>query len=751
MLAPILEHLEALPKARQVRPDAWVACCPAHEDADPSLSWTTGGDDGRVLMRCFGGCRPKAIAAALDMTMAALFPPKTNGATGRARPANTHTLLSPPVKAVTPLHSASDGTAEAPKAAEAPPVDLTLEALAERKKLDKAALEARGVRSIRRNGASAVAIPYLDADRNAVSIRYRDGSGFRWRTGDRVTLYGLDRLAAIRAAGWVLLVEGESDTWTADAHGIPALGIPGKATWRPEWRAHLEGLDVVLWQEPDASDLTERVARDIPSARVIIAPDGIKDISEGNVAGLDVAALVAELRGSAPTVAELIARRRAEAADVALPEITRRAGRVLACADPLALVETTIRALGYGGDVRPVLIVYLAATTRLLRHRLGATPAHVLLIGPPSAGKSYTLSAALALLPADARHNMEAGSPRALIYDDADLAHRVVVFPEADSLPAGEDNPAASAVRALLSEGRLAYRVTVRDPESGDFTVRAIEKDGPTVLLTTAVRRLGPQLDSRLFVLEVPDEQAQLRAALNAQAAQELSSAPVSPDLDALVAYQELLGARVPWDVVVPFVDLLAEAVGRNPLAPRITRDFARLVALIKAAAVLRHRQRTVDAQGRVVAELADYEAVRALVADLYAGSQSGASARIRATVEAVATITAVTGDTASVTAVAERLCINKMAASRRTRAAVSSGFLVNAEMAKGHPARLALGDPMPATDGLPTVADLDRNGVTPLTAGDSRGSETDLVAAARAIFGDDLVPDAGDPAPTGQ
>jgi len=91
------------------------------------------------------------------------------------------------------------------------------------------------------------------------------------------------------------------------------------------------------------------------------------------------------------------------------------------------------------------------------------------------------------------------------------------------------------------------------------------------------------------------------------------------------------------------------------------------------------------------------------------------------------------------------------MAASRRTRAASASGFLVNAEMTKGHPARLTIGDPMPAMDGLPTVAELDRNGVTPLTAGDSRGSETDLVAAARAIFGDDLVPDAGDPAPTGQ
>ena len=67
---------------------------------------------------------------------------------------------------------------------------------------------------------------------------------------------------------------------------------------------------------------------------------------------------------------------------------------------------------------------------------------------------------------------IDAGSPRVLIYEKPDLRHRVVVFGEADSLPAGEDNPAASAVRNLLQEHELRYKVVVRDGETGSTSCR---------------------------------------------------------------------------------------------------------------------------------------------------------------------------------------------------------------------------------------------------------------------------------------
>ncbi len=59
---PILDRLE---KVRQVKPDAWTACCPAHDDSSPSLAIADKGD--RVLMHCYGGCTFDEIRAALAM------------------------------------------------------------------------------------------------------------------------------------------------------------------------------------------------------------------------------------------------------------------------------------------------------------------------------------------------------------------------------------------------------------------------------------------------------------------------------------------------------------------------------------------------------------------------------------------------------------------------------------------------------------------------------------------------------------
>jgi 5S rRNA maturation endonuclease (ribonuclease M5) len=52
-----------------------VARCPAHQDDRASLS-VGEGDDGRVLLRCFAGCEPEAVVAALGLEMKDLFPAK---------------------------------------------------------------------------------------------------------------------------------------------------------------------------------------------------------------------------------------------------------------------------------------------------------------------------------------------------------------------------------------------------------------------------------------------------------------------------------------------------------------------------------------------------------------------------------------------------------------------------------------------------------------------------------------------------
>ena len=161
-------------------------------------------------------------------------------------------------------------------------------------------------------------------------------------------------------------------------------------------------------------------------------------------------------------------------------------------------------------------------TSRLLEMRTGAMPVHLLLTGPSSGGKSYTLGVVKALMPAESYHVIDAGSPRVLIYDESSLEHKALIFGEADSLPAGEDNPAASAIRNLLQDHQLHYEVAIRNRETGEYEVKQVRKPGPTVLITTSTRPLGDQLMTRFFTLEIGDSREQISAALETQAGLEI-------------------------------------------------------------------------------------------------------------------------------------------------------------------------------------------------------------------------------------
>src|SRR5262249_46927563 len=80
-------------------------------------------------------------------------------------------------------------------------------------------------------------------------------------------------------------------------------------------------------------------------------------------------------------------------------ELMELADPVISAPDVLELYREEFRRLGYGGDVKPVLIVELAITTRTLKMRRGAMPAHTGILGPPALGKSYTVQTALLCCP----------------------------------------------------------------------------------------------------------------------------------------------------------------------------------------------------------------------------------------------------------------------------------------------------------------------------------------------------------------
>ena len=117
----------------------------------------------------------------------------------------------------------------------------TLAEYAKAKRLPPGFLRGLGLQDGDRFGRPALDLPYKDEAGRLIRLRKRiaphqdtrsrKDNRFRWDKGNAQPLYGLWRLAEIERAGWVLLLEGESDCHTAWLHQIPALGVPGAANW----------------------------------------------------------------------------------------------------------------------------------------------------------------------------------------------------------------------------------------------------------------------------------------------------------------------------------------------------------------------------------------------------------------------------------------------------------------------------------------------------------------------------------------
>ncbi|HXW21496.1 MAG TPA: hypothetical protein VEK14_01150 [Rhodomicrobium sp.] len=134
------------------------------------------------------------------------------------------------------------------------------------------------------------------------------------------------------------------------------------------------------------------------------------------------------------------------------------------------------------------------------------------------------------------------------------------------------------------------------------------------------------------------------------------------------------------------------------PVAIRLRRDFKTILTLIRAHALLHQSNRQKNADGKLVAEVADYAAVYELVADLVAeGAEVSIKPEVRETVSAVAELLTSGRDEVKQADIKKALKLDKSAVSRRVTAALDAGFLRNLEERKGRPARLVLGDPVPA------------------------------------------------------
>ena len=164
------------------------------------------------------------------------------------------------------------------------------------------------------NALPAVEIPYYDAAGEYHRSRYRvgldKGARFIWdKRANGVIPYGLHLREWIKSFGYVIFVEGETDTATLLQHNIPAIGLAGATQFNASVADHFREMpEVYVWQEPDdaGQGLAETVAGFFPAAKIILPPPGCKDPTEVKlqVGAARFPAAMDNLRAQAQTYSE---------------------------------------------------------------------------------------------------------------------------------------------------------------------------------------------------------------------------------------------------------------------------------------------------------------------------------------------------------------------------------------------------------------------------------------------------------------
>jgi hypothetical protein len=294
--------------------------------------------------------------------------------------------------------------------------------------------------------------------------------------------------------------------------------------------------------------------------------------------------------------------------------------------DPALLhhIAEAIADRGGVGERANALILYLAVLSQVT-----AAPISVVVKGDSAGGKSHLVGQVLVLFPADCHIDFSSMSDKAMLYDQRSYSHKTIVIFEVHGQGSEFSN---YIIRTLVSEGCIRHQTVETTPHG--LVPREIVKEGPTNFITTTTfPELHAENETRVWTILVDDSPSTTKQVLVIQAKR--ASGGFQPkDVEYLRIAVEWLKLAGATEAVVPYAELLSAAMPDRPL--RLRRDFPRLLLLIQVVTLVHQRQRARDDAGRVVATLADYAMVRALVLPTFARTIMGMTEKTTELVEAL-------------------------------------------------------------------------------------------------------------------
>jgi hypothetical protein len=578
-------------------------------------------------------------------------------------------------------------------------VPVTLEQLAARLQIDEATLREYGLSDAPRFNPPAVKIPYFDLNGRDVTARFLTSldafDRFRQQRGDPdATLYGLSRLPHM-AGDALTLTTHELDALTLWYEGIPALGLPGAAAWNEDRDAdYLERFQKIFIVVPYTGSVRTSILDWLAKSQ-IRERAWLVDLPEQYI---DLAAMY---QASAENFAARYQELCEEAVDfheMELEELRRQreqaqnlARRILACPDILAEVAAVARdELDIAQEENLVKLVYLVMTSRLLNRIVS-----LIVKGASATGKSHTVKQVLRLFPPGTRLERTSMSERALIYMNGSLEHKMLVIYEATGLTKGFG---AYIIRSLLSEGEIRHSTP-----TGQFYKR-----GPTgLIVTTTETALHPENETRCLSVNTDDSPAHTRAIMAMVARGR--SGNRSRGFASRAAWHALqdfveLGLH---EVAIPYGEALSNLI--PPAALRLRRDISTILSLIETHALLHQATRERDADGRIIAEVKDYDVVRDLIGEIISAEAGvGVPEIVIETHAAVASLIERGAPHVTLQQLSCALGVDTSTAHYRVSKAIALGVIRNAQGTRYRTAQLVLGDPIPDTRNLlPTVEQL--------------------------------------------
>lgn len=257
-LTRLLDALAEVGSTTRATGNGYLAQCPTHGDANPSLS--IGNGNGKVVLSCKAGCPTDQVLADLSLTWADLWddPGEHAAAAGVGRP-----RAARPTPRLVATYDYTD---------------------------------ARG----------ALLYQKLRYEPKTFRVRSRDSAGKeQWRIGDHPrVLYRLPEvIAAINGGRPVYVVEGEKDADRLTALGLTAtcnFDGAGESKWLEEYSAILTGAQVVVIADNDkpgyahAQNIAKQLAEHAASVQMMrVKPDKHgADVSDHLDAGHTIADLI---------------------------------------------------------------------------------------------------------------------------------------------------------------------------------------------------------------------------------------------------------------------------------------------------------------------------------------------------------------------------------------------------------------------------------------------------------------------------